>query len=141
MAPQMEKRNQIVFKKVSGEKSSADVNGANAWKNSKLIEMLNEFDEENIYNADETGLYYRATPDGSLTYKSQTIAGYKKAMGRVTILCCTNVTGSDKKKPVMIGKYAKPRCFKGNSKKYLPVTYFSHRNAWMTAAIFTERLS
>ena len=98
MAPQMEKRNQIVFKKVSGEKSSADVNGANAWKNSKLIEMLNEFDEENIYNADETGLYYRATPDGSLTYKSQTIAGYKKAMDRVTILCCTNVTGSDKKK-------------------------------------------
>ena len=59
-------------------------------------------------------------------------------MNRVTILCYTNVSDSDKKKPVKIGKYAKPRCFKGTSKEYLPVTYFSNRNAWMTSAIFTE---
>ena len=41
----------------------------------------------------------------------------------------------------MIGKYAKPRCFKGKSNDHLPVTYFSNSNAWMTAAIFTEWLS
>lgn len=135
------KRNNIVYKKASGEKASANNALADEWKHTTLGELLSQYDEENIYNADETGLYYRATPDGSLTYRHQNISGYKKAMDRVTVLCCTNMAGTDKKKIVLIGKSANPRCFKGIQRDALPVTYFANRNAWMTAAIFTEWLS
>lgn len=135
------KRNNIVYKKASGEKASADIAMADEWKQTTLGELLNDYDEEDIYNADETGLYYRATPDGSLTYRHQIISGYKKAMDRVTVLCCTNMAGTDKKKIVIVGKYAKPRCFKGIHRDALPVTYFANKNAWMTSAIFTEWLS
>ena len=62
-------------------------------------------------------------------------------MDRVTVLCCTNMAGTDKKIILIIGKSANPRCFKGIQRDALPVTYFANRNAWMTAAIFTEWLS
>ena len=37
-----------------------------------------------VYNADKTGLYYRATPDGSLCYCHEKLSGSKKAMERIT---------------------------------------------------------
>ena len=39
---------------------------------------------QNIYNADETGLYYRTTRHGSLVYKQEALSGSKKAMDRMT---------------------------------------------------------
>ena len=48
-----------------------------------------------VYNADETGLYYRAPPDGSLCYCHEKLSGSKKAMERITILCCSDQTGTD----------------------------------------------
>ena len=43
-----------------------------------------------------------------------------------------------KLKPVMIGKFAKPRCFKNVNMDALPVIYKSQRNAWMNSDIFAE---
>lgn len=47
--------------------------------------------------AHESGLFYRATPDGSLCYKHESLEGSKKAMNRITVLCCCNMAGTDKK--------------------------------------------
>jgi len=63
-----------------GEKSSADTNGANEWSLTKLPEILKKISPQDIYNADETGLFYRATLDGSLCYKRETLEGLKKAI-------------------------------------------------------------
>jgi hypothetical protein len=90
-------RNNIKFKRFHGEKSSADTNGANEWSLAKLPEILKNFSPQDIYNADETGLFYRATPDGSLCYKRETLEGSKKSMDRITVLCCCNMAGTDKK--------------------------------------------
>ena len=57
---------------------------------------------------------------------------------RVTILVCANMSGSEKLPLLAIGKFKKPRCFRGVT--CLPVEYEANRNAWMTAAIFEEWL-
>ncbi|XP_008184737.1 tigger transposable element-derived protein 6-like [Acyrthosiphon pisum] len=90
--------------------------------------------------ADETELFYRATPDGSLCYKRETLEGSKKAMDRITVLCCCNMAGTDKKKMLIIGKSAKPRCFKIIKIINLPVSYLANKNTWMTAETFTSWL-
>ena len=54
------------------------------------------------------------------------------------MLGCTNATGTHKLKPVLIGKSAKPRCFKHVNMDALPVIYKSQRNAWMNSEIFAE---
>jgi hypothetical protein len=88
---------------------------------------------DNIYNADETGSFYCVTPDGSLCYKHTTLSGLKKAMDHVTVLCCSNTSGTDKWKLLVMGKRAKPQCFKGISTDSLPVTYYANKNAWITS--------
>lgn len=86
-------RHNIKLKKIHGEKSSADNVSSEQWRNTKMPALLENFCADDIYNVDETGLYYRATPDGSLCYKHTALSGYKKAMDRITVLCCANMSG------------------------------------------------
>ncbi|KII72052.1 hypothetical protein RF11_16515 [Thelohanellus kitauei] len=51
-------------------------------------------------------------------------------MDRTTVLCCTNMSGNDKRKLLIIGKSAGPRCFKGLRMEGLPVEYHANKNAW-----------
>jgi hypothetical protein len=50
------------------------------------------------------------------------------------------VSGTDKKKLLVIGKSAKPRCFKGLNMDSLQVEYCANKNAWMTSEIFKKWL-
>jgi hypothetical protein len=44
-----------------------------------------------------------------------------------------------KEKPIVIGKSAKPRCFKGISdRSELPCVYFNQHKAWMESEILEE---
>ena len=69
--------------------------------------------------------------------------GFKKAKDRLTVLGCTNATGTHKLKHVLTGKSTKPRCFKNVNivMDALPVIYKSQRNAWMNSEIFAEWFS
>ena len=71
-------RCQIRCKQAHGEKASADFGGAEVWKSTKIHELLSEYNPCDIYNADETGLYYRATPDNSLCYTYEQLSGSKR---------------------------------------------------------------
>jgi hypothetical protein len=53
---------------------------AEQWKSTKLLNFLQKICADDNYNADETGLFYRATPGGSLGYKHATLSGSEKAM-------------------------------------------------------------
>jgi len=59
-----------------------------------IREALQSYPNEDIYNMDETGLYWKATPDQTLA--SEEIAGGKKEKARITANFCCNVTESDK---------------------------------------------
>ena len=80
-----------------------------------------------IYNANEIGLFYLVTPDGSLCYKHETLNGSKTAMDRITVLCCCNMSDTDKKKLVVICKSAKPRYFENIKITNLPVSYLMNK--------------
>jgi hypothetical protein len=55
------------------------------WESTKLPNLLQKFCPDDIYNADETGLFYHTMPDSSLSYKHTTLSGSKKAMDCITV--------------------------------------------------------
>jgi len=57
---------------------------------------------------------------------------------RLTILITVNMTGTDKKKLLVIGKHNNPRSFNGIN--YLPVQYENNQKSWMTSSIFRKFL-
>ena len=96
---------------------------------------------EQIYNANKTGLLWKCLPDKALVSCCEKSApGFKKSKDHLTILGCTNATGTHKLEPVMIGKFAKPRCFKNVNMDALPVIYKSQRDTWMNSKIFASGL-
>jgi hypothetical protein len=54
----------IKFKKAHGKKESADAVSDQQGESTKLPNLLQKFCTDDIYKAEETGLFYRATPDG-----------------------------------------------------------------------------
>ena len=77
---------------------------------------LESYDPENIYNRDETGLYFKLIPHSTYTAQNEERRQVQrtkaqKAKDRVTLITCTNATGTHKIPLAMIGKAAKPRCF------------------------------
>ena len=47
-----------------------------------------------------------------VSWREKSTAGFKKLEDRLTFLGYNNATGTHNLKPVTIGKFAKPRCFK-----------------------------
>ena len=128
-------RNNIVFRRCHGEKKDADAQSGEDWIRDALPTILQEYDSENVYNCDETGLLYRALPTGTLTQKTEKVSGEKKAMDRISVMLCCNMAGSNKLTPLVIGHSRKPRCFRGQR---VPLPWESNNKAWMTAAIFRD---
>lgn len=90
---------------------------------------------EQVYNADETGLFWRCspspTPEGGAAP-----GGGRPNRDRLTVLMCANATGSHKIKPLVIGKGSGPRASRGIQP--LPVAYRAHCNAWADRAVFSD---
>lgn len=103
----------------------------------KFPEFSKGFKDEDIFNADECGLFFKAMPDRSLVMKGDTCKRGKLSKQRFTVLLCASMTG-EKLKPLVIGKYAKPRAFKNVKPENLPVFWRANRSAWMTSALFEE---
>lgn len=136
-AARFKQRHGLVYKKAWGESSSVNEDVTKDWF-AKLPEIIKDYDPCDIYNVDETGLFYNSLPDRTLTYKGENCHGGKHSKERLTVLLCSNSDGSDKLQPWVIGKSQKPRCFK-NIKK-LPVRYHANKNSWMTAELFLSFL-
>ncbi|XP_054281171.1 jerky protein homolog-like [Macrosteles quadrilineatus] len=123
---------------IQGEKLSADTEAGEKFKDS-FASLLSEegYDDNNVYNADETGLYWKKMPTKSLVSKKEMSApGFKASKSRITAMVCANKTGTHRLPLLIIGKSKNPRCFKGIVK--LPLTYKSQKNSWMDTSIFVE---
>ena len=55
---------------------------------------------------------YRMLPDSTIAFAHDQRRGTKKIKNRVSFLLAASMTG-EKKRPVVIGKYKQPHCFKG----------------------------
>jgi hypothetical protein len=89
-----------------------------------------------VHNADETALFYKLMPNKTLVSKGERCTGSKNSKERITVLLCTNSTGTDKLLPLVTGKCRSPWCFKNMHK--LPCEYCHNAKAWMTGEIFQE---
>ena len=131
------KRRNIIFHKLHGEKTSADDQSASKWLETAMPKILEDYSDETIYKADETALFYKALPTGTLSEKGGQNFGFKTNKDRLTCLFFMNKSGTDKN-IFIIGKYPNPRCFRG---KDPPISYFHNQKAWMTGVIWNQILS
>ena len=57
----------------------ADLDAADQWRSNVLHELLQQYAPRDVYKADETGIYFRAVHDGTLSFSKDRLSGRKKA--------------------------------------------------------------
>ncbi|XP_037047941.1 tigger transposable element-derived protein 1-like [Bradysia coprophila] len=97
------------------------------------------YNDHQIFNADETGLFWKKMPKRTYVAKTEKRApGFKVAKDRLSLLFCSNKSGDLMTKPLAIHKSLNPRAFKNADKQKFPVFWRANKKAWMTAALFRE---
>ncbi|KAI1000312.1 hypothetical protein K3495_g7883, partial [Podosphaera aphanis] len=123
--------------KSHGESGSADTTAIEEAL-PRLQEQLSHFALKDIYNMDETGLFFRMAPDKTIAKRQ--IEGSKKDKSRITIAFTANADGTHKLPPFFIGHAQKPRAFNKKSGEQLGFFYRWNKKAWMTGLLFQEWL-
>lgn len=136
----LQKKVRLDVQEKQGEKLFADFEGAKSWLENRLPVNKAEFHPMDIFNCDETGLYWRGLPDRGFVPGNVVAPGAKVAKDRITVLICCNADGSEKIPLFFIGNAAQPRKFPKDH-SLLPVTYAANKNAWMTQFLFNQFLS
>ena len=108
------------------------------WKETVLLPTLARYSQNDIYNGDETALFYKSLPHRTYCFDGDKPAGSAKRKDRLTLLIITNMDGSDHRKLSVIGKLKTPRCLQKKYKmqvKDMSVVWYASKNAWMTGEI------
>ncbi|GFU93462.1 tigger transposable element-derived protein 1 [Trichonephila clavipes] len=78
----------------------------------KIIED-GDYSADQVFNADETGLYWERLPNRTYIAKDEkTASGHKESKDQVTLLLCSNASGDRMLKPLLINKSLRPRTLK-----------------------------
>ena len=99
-------------KYIAGEEGSVSEEMLRDWTSRQLPDLLGKFSPDDIFNADETGLFWKCLPDKSLSLKGERCSGGKRSKDGITVLVYANMFGSVNLPLLVIGRFAKPRCFK-----------------------------
>ncbi|OWY96640.1 CENPB protein Homeodomainlike, partial [Phytophthora megakarya] len=91
----------------------------------RLRAVIQQYAVADVYNFDETGLFYKLCPDKIIA--RQLFEGAKKSKTQITVALACNADGSDMREPLFIGHANKPR-------------YRNNKKAWMTAVLYREWL-
>ena len=106
-----------------------------SWFETTLPTLLSNYKLEDIFNADEFGLFYQCLPNKALHLKSEKCSGGKNGKIRITGVAAANSVG-DKLPMFVIGKSKAPRCFKNATSS--PCRYRSQKKSWMDSTLFEE---
>lgn len=85
-------RHNIMQLKISGEASAVDEDVVNQFK-ATLPDLIKDYSADDIYNADETALFFKCLPNKTLAYKGQKCHGGKLSKERIRILPICNMSG------------------------------------------------
>ena len=93
----------------------------------KLQQILKEYNSEDVFNLDQSGLFFQLGPNYTLatsrvngTKKSKDHITVALASNTITVALASNTTGTIKLKPFVITKVKQPKCF---GKTYNTETY------------------
>jgi hypothetical protein len=100
------KRHDLVVRKLVGESASANLLAAKDFL-LRFPELIKGYKKE-IFNCDETGLFYKLLPDKSFMKRESSANNTKKDKNRISVLLCFSMKG-EKLDPVFIGKSKMPR--------------------------------
>lgn len=105
------------------------------WVETTLPTLLSRYDLKDIYNADEFGLFYQCLPGKTYHFTNEKCVGGKNSKVRLTGMAAGNAFG-ERLEMFVIGKSAKPRCFKGA--KSIPCRYRNQKKSWMDSELFED---
>ncbi|KAM3936770.1 tigger transposable element-derived protein 4-like [Leptodactylus fuscus] len=131
-------RNSLSYCVAAGESGAVDVATVETWTTEQLPKILEKYDLKDVFNTDETGVFFNLMPNRTIAVKGEKCHGGKMSKERITVLVTTNADGSEKIPILVIGKYKKPRCFK--NVRTLPCEYKNNTKAWMTGDFFVQFL-
>jgi hypothetical protein len=130
-----QKRHGFKSFKSYGESGSVNLDVVSTARN-VLKEVTSRYSPKDIFNMDETGLFYTMAPDRTIARKKA--EGIKQDKTRLTLALSCNADGSELLNPFFIGHANKPRCFSKKSGQDLGFFYRSNKKAWMTSLLFQE---
>ena len=134
----------VLSKKITGESLDCDMPKYNEFLDKVLPTLLEEYEPHNIYNLDETALFYKALANRTYAFRNEDVRGSKatQSKDRLSLMLCVNMTGTDKLRPLLIGKSQNPACLKKKKVQLsdLKVDYYNNKKGWMTGVIFDHWL-
>lgn len=109
---------------MKGEKQSNDFEDSQTFSNYLKQKISDEnLLLDNIYDADESGIFWRTIVSCTLSQDPEDVCGRKDKKDRITTLFCANASGRNKIPLLVIGKSQVPRCLQNfiskSRKKYL----------------------
>ncbi|XP_070618050.1 tigger transposable element-derived protein 1-like [Erythrolamprus reginae] len=117
-----------------GEAASADTGAAENFVQGTFKELIAEggYLPEQVFNMDETGLFWKRMPSRTFLMQDEAKApGFKAMKDRVTLIMCGNAAGF-LLKPGLIYRSRNPRALKNRNKNSLPVYWMHNPKAWIT---------
>lgn len=129
--------------RLHGEAGSADMSMIEIDKEN-LRKTLDKYNLCDIFNFDETAIFYSAPPRTTISHEG--FSGWKENKKRLTVGLMCNADVTEKwKDPVIIGHAKRPDCFMINKTRKEAhhhgfFTYEHNENAWMTKTIFHKFL-
>lgn len=133
------KRHNIQLRMMHGEADSCQVNEDTWDQITTLKATLQVYEPCDVFNMDETGLFFKLQPNKSL--RDRAVKGQKKDKTRLTLGLCANMDGSMKFPPLIINKAAMPRAFSQRKIKFpnnLGIMWYSNARAWMKGDVFQD---
>ena len=108
------------------------------WK-AEFHSILNDYERDCVYNADQTGLLFQQLPKWLYVRgnNAKFVRGARQmaAKERVTLMVCTSATGSKHIPLMMVGKSETPRCFCQCVNRKPPMPYTNQSIAWFDKKI------
>ncbi|XP_068205598.1 tigger transposable element-derived protein 1-like [Palaemon carinicauda] len=95
----------------------------------------------NYHNLKVQGLFWKRMPNQKYIAKEEkSVPGHKASKERLTLLLAGNVAGNFKLKLLQVYQAENPRALKVIWKSQLPVIWKANKKAWVTLAVFEDRL-
>ena len=130
-------RYNISHRIISGESGDVSSQTVDSWFE-RVPSIVADYDPQNIWNCDETDLFWKALPDKGLAEKRKSCKGGVQVASNCIVFVIG--VGASECPPTVIWKSENPRCFKKIKKADLPVWYYSQKKSWMDGVILNSIL-